>query len=245
MFAAKAFTALYLLLSRPTVSPAYQGAITVSAMVCGIAAYHYFRIFENFRESYPAGSTTSSPHVLSAVKFNEGYRYVDWLLTVPLLLFGAVAVLALAKAVQKRLQFKLIPAATAMILVNGQFVVFGDPSGLSRRNRRQQRAAHRVGTALHGSVPLRRVRTVHRTEYRNENSTGGCATFHVDAPVDDSGSLGRLSDRLPVPRVRRFLLRRGRRVCAATGWIFDRRHSREGRIWSRYLENCPNEECPR
>ena len=134
VFAAMAFTALYLLLSRSTVSLAYQGAITVSAMVCGIAAYHYFRIFENFRESYPAGSTPSSPHVLSAVKFNEGYRYVDWLLTVPLLLFESVAVLALAKAVQKRLLFKLIPAATAMILLgypgeiaasNGPRIVWG------------------------------------------------------------------------------------------------------------------------
>ena len=117
VFATMAFTALYLILSRSTVSFAYRNAITVSAMVCGIAAYHYLRIFENFRDSYPAGSTTSSPHLLSAVKFSEGYRYVDWLLTVPLLLFETVAVLALAKAVQKRLLYKLVPAATAMIIL--------------------------------------------------------------------------------------------------------------------------------
>ena len=133
-FAAMAFTSLYLLVSRTTVLPAYRNAVTVSAMVCGIAAYHYFRIFENFREAYPAGSTASSAHMLSSVKFNEGYRYVDWLLTVPLLLLETVAVLALAKAVQKRLLYKLVPAATAMILLgypgeisgtNGPRIVWG------------------------------------------------------------------------------------------------------------------------
>lgn len=134
VFAAMAFTSLYLLVSRSTVLPAYRNAVTVSAMVCAIAAYHYFRIFENFRESYPAGATTSSPHVLSGVKFNEGYRYVDWLLTVPLLLVETIAVLALAKALQKQLLYKLVPAATAMILLgypgeisnsNGPRIVWG------------------------------------------------------------------------------------------------------------------------
>lgn len=117
VFAAMAFTSLFLLISRGTVLPVYRMAVTVSAMVCGIAAYHYFRIFENFRESYPAGQSTGSAHALSNVRFNEGYRYVDWLLTVPLLLVETVAVLALAKAVSKKLLFKLVPAATAMIVL--------------------------------------------------------------------------------------------------------------------------------
>jgi bacteriorhodopsin len=114
-FAALAFTSLYLLVSRSTVLADYRQAVTVSAMVCGIAAYHYFRIFENFRDSYPAGKTASAVHVLSNVRFNEGYRYVDWLLTVPLLLVETIAVLALAKALQKKLLTKLVPAAIAMI----------------------------------------------------------------------------------------------------------------------------------
>jgi bacteriorhodopsin len=126
-FAALAFTSLYLLISRSTVLGEYRQAVTVSAMVCGIAAYHYFRIFENFRESYPAGDTASDMHVLSNVRFNEGYRYVDWLLTVPLLLVETIAVLALAKALQKKLLFKLVPAATAMI-------VLGYPGEISNSN---------------------------------------------------------------------------------------------------------------
>jgi len=35
----------------------------------------------------------------TGVPFNDAYRHVDWLLTVPLLLIEAVAVLALAKNV--------------------------------------------------------------------------------------------------------------------------------------------------
>lgn len=134
VFAAMAFTSLFLLVSRSSVSAAYQTAVTISAMVCGIAAYHYFRIFENFRESYPSGGAANAPHALSGVKFNEGYRYVDWLLTVPLLLVETVAVLALAKVVQKNLLTKLVPAAIAMIALgypgeisnsNGPRVVWG------------------------------------------------------------------------------------------------------------------------
>jgi bacteriorhodopsin len=126
-FAALAFTSLYLLISRSTVLADYRQAVTVSAMVCGIAAYHYFRIFENFKESYPAGETTGAPHLLSNIRFNEGYRYVDWLLTVPLLLVETIAVLALAKALQKKLLLKLVPASIAMI-------VLGYPGEISNAN---------------------------------------------------------------------------------------------------------------
>ena len=115
VIAAMLFTAIYLLFSRNGVATVYRNAITISAMVCGIASYHYFRIFENFKESYPAGSTTGAAHTLSNIKFNEGYRYVDWLLTVPLLLVEAVAVMGLARVVQKKLLTKLVPAAIAMI----------------------------------------------------------------------------------------------------------------------------------
>jgi bacteriorhodopsin len=47
--------------------------------------------------------------------FNEAYRYVDWLLTVPLLLVEVVAVLALAATVSKSLIMRLVPASAAMI----------------------------------------------------------------------------------------------------------------------------------
>jgi bacteriorhodopsin len=109
------FTALYLVISQRQVAREYRTAVVVSATVCGIAAYHYFRIFNNFRESYPAGATIDAPHTLSNIEFNEGYRYVDWLLTVPLLLLETVAVMALGRAASKKLLVKLIPASALMI----------------------------------------------------------------------------------------------------------------------------------
>ena len=109
------FTALYLVLSRGRVAPRYRNALMVSATVCGIATYHYFRIFNNFTASYPPGQTVNSPHALSNIEFNEAYRYVDWLLTVPLLLVETVAVLALGKIAQRSLLLKLVPASALMI----------------------------------------------------------------------------------------------------------------------------------
>jgi len=117
VIAAMLFTALFLLLSQRRVASRYRNALVVSAIVCGIAAYHYFRIFENFKESYPPGATATAPHQLSNVEFNEAYRYVDWLLTVPLLLIETVAVMALARSVQRRLLYKLVPASALMIIL--------------------------------------------------------------------------------------------------------------------------------
>ena len=117
VIASMLFTALFLLLSRGRVAPRYRNALVVSAIVCGIAAYHYIRIFDNFKESYPAGDSVTSPHALSNIEFNEAYRYVDWLLTVPLLLVETIAVMALGRAAQRSLLYKLVPASAMMILL--------------------------------------------------------------------------------------------------------------------------------
>jgi bacteriorhodopsin len=109
------FTAIYLMASQGRVAPRYRNALVVSALVCGIAAYHYFRIFNNFTEAFPPGASVSADHVASAIQFNEAYRYVDWFLTVPLLLIETVAVMSLAKREQRSLLFKLVPASALMI----------------------------------------------------------------------------------------------------------------------------------
>ena len=108
------FTAIFLLVSQGRVLPRYRQALVVSAMVCGIAAYHYFRIFNSFNEAYVATSV-GGDYTLTPFGFNEAYRYVDWLLTVPLLLLETVAVLALPKATRSSLLTKLIPASVLMI----------------------------------------------------------------------------------------------------------------------------------
>jgi bacteriorhodopsin len=117
VIASQLFTTLYLLVVQPRVLARYRQALVVSAVVCGIAAYHYFRIFNSFTEAYVTDAVGGKGIYTQAVgrSFNEGYRYVDWLLTVPLLLVELVVVLTLAKALQASLLRRLIPAAALMI----------------------------------------------------------------------------------------------------------------------------------
>ncbi|HSP37113.1 MAG TPA: bacteriorhodopsin-like [Frankiaceae bacterium] len=110
------FTGLYLVLSQRRVAAPYRNAIVVSAMVCFIATYHYFRIFDNLKQSYVSRTQGGEgTYVLSNVPFNEAYRYVDWFLTVPLLLVETVAVLALVRSVAGPLLTKLVIASALMI----------------------------------------------------------------------------------------------------------------------------------
>ena len=110
------FTGLYLVLSQKRVLPRYRNALLVSATVCFIATYHYVRIFDNFKESYETEAQGGQGlYVLTNIPFNEGYRYVDWFLTVPLLLVETIAVLALTRAAAKPLLTKLVIASGLMI----------------------------------------------------------------------------------------------------------------------------------
>jgi bacteriorhodopsin len=80
--------------------------------VVAIAAYHYVRIFNSWDHAFKFTGGVYEP---SGGLFNDAYRYIDWLLTVPLLLVEAVAVLALARAQSVSLIFRLSLAAVAMI----------------------------------------------------------------------------------------------------------------------------------
>ena len=103
---------VYTLVSQSRVLPKYRSALVMSSMVTFIAGYHYWRIFNSFSES-SEGMVVKVSGDQGA--FNEAYRYVDWLLTVPLLLVEVIAVLALAKEVSRSLITRLVPASAAMI----------------------------------------------------------------------------------------------------------------------------------
>lgn len=106
--AAMIATTVFMLASQKRVLPRYRQALVVSAMVTLIAGYHYFRIFESFKHAFEGAA--NNPHM-----YNMGYRYVDWLLTVPLLLLETVLVLALPRAQSSALLSKLVPASALMI----------------------------------------------------------------------------------------------------------------------------------
>ena len=90
---------VFFLVSRNRVSVNYRSAVTMSAMICGVAGYHYWRMFTNFAEG----------------GWNEGYRYADWLLTVPLLVAELVVVAGVSKEVAKKITPRLVIAALLMI----------------------------------------------------------------------------------------------------------------------------------
>ncbi len=129
VIASQLFTAVFLLIALPRILPRYRQAITVAIVVCGIAAYHYFRIFDSFKSAFhTAAKGGAGTYTQTSESFNEGYRYVDWLLTVPLLLVELIAVLALTRQLQRRLLVRLVPAAALMIALGYPGEVSGDNS---------------------------------------------------------------------------------------------------------------------
>ena len=87
-------TTIFLWMKVPSVAAKFQTAFIISGLVTFIAAYHYLRIFNSWTEAYnyKLGQADSQ---LTGVPFNDAYRYMDWLLTVPLLLMEIVLVMKL------------------------------------------------------------------------------------------------------------------------------------------------------
>ena len=102
----------FFVLARPNVGEKYRPALLVSAIVVAVACYHYFRILESWDKAF---NLENGVYVASGIPFNDAYRYADWILTVPLLLVEAVAVLALARSVSGPMIGKLTIAAFLMI----------------------------------------------------------------------------------------------------------------------------------
>ena len=125
-FAIAAFgaSAVFFLLQRSQVSPAYKTALTLSGLVCLITTYHYFRIFESFNSAY---MLKDGLVVQSGMQFNNAYRYVDWLLTVPLLLLEFVLVLRLphAETYKKGLGLALASAIMVILGYPGETLAIG------------------------------------------------------------------------------------------------------------------------
>lgn len=108
---------VFFVIARNQVAHKYRPALIMSSLVVGIAGYHYWRIFGSWDAAYTMqmvdGKATYVFNKMSP--FNDAYRYVDWLLTVPLLVAELVAVLALSRAVRTPMMTKLIIASVLMI----------------------------------------------------------------------------------------------------------------------------------
>jgi len=122
-------TTIFLWMRVPAVEAKYQTALMISGLVTFIAAYHYIRIFNSWVEaySYLIADKDGNPQ-LTGVPFNDAYRYMDWLLTVPMLLMEIVLVMKLPAAEASSKCLTLGTAAAVMIVVGypGELIVEGD-----------------------------------------------------------------------------------------------------------------------
>lgn len=105
---------VFFLLARTTVAPPYQRVMVIAAIIVGIASYHYVRMFSSWNASFSLTGTTYTP---TSERFNEAYRYADWLLTVPLLLVELIAILNITGRQRGSLTAKLVVAAVLMIVL--------------------------------------------------------------------------------------------------------------------------------
>ncbi len=110
---------LFLWLERSKVAPEYRTALTISGLVTAIATYHYIRIFNSWDGAYEVvnGVVTATGQA-----FNHAYRYVDWLLTVPLLLIELILVMHLTKkeTYSKSFMFGLMAALMVILGYPGE-----------------------------------------------------------------------------------------------------------------------------
>merc|ERR1712019_18779 len=99
----------------------------ISGLVTFIAAYHYIRIFNSWVDAYEYSAGVADP-VLSGVPFNDAYRYMDWLLTVPLLLIEILLVMNLSPEEYSSKAWTLGLGSALMIVSGyyGELVVTGD-----------------------------------------------------------------------------------------------------------------------
>lgn len=106
----------FFFLQLPNVGKSYRTALTITGLVTMIACYNYFRIFNSWVAAFEVGSKDGDYVVkLTGTPFNDALRYVDWIMTVPLLLIELILVMKLPSAETNSLCWKLGVAAAAMI----------------------------------------------------------------------------------------------------------------------------------
>merc|ERR1719420_2074114 len=120
-------TTMFLWFRSFAVKAQYQSAVLISGLVTFIAAYHYIRIFNSWVEAYEYSAGVEDP-ALTGVPFNDAYRYMDWLLTVPLLLIEILLVMKLDEAEYNSKAWTLGLGSALMIVSGyyGELVVTGD-----------------------------------------------------------------------------------------------------------------------
>jgi bacteriorhodopsin len=115
--AAMGSATIFFWLQLPNVSKNYRTALIITGLVTGIATYHYVRIFNSWVDAFEVKNSNGGDYSVSVSgsPFNDAYRYVDWLLTVPLLLIELILVMKLPKDETVNLAWQLGLASALMV----------------------------------------------------------------------------------------------------------------------------------
>ncbi len=112
---------LFFFLGRSQVASPYKTALTLTGLVTAVACYHYVRILISWEGAYAVSNGTVA---LTGVRFNDAYRYVDWLLTVPLLLIELILVMQLGRQ-------ETVAKSTKLGLLAALMIVLGYPGEIA------------------------------------------------------------------------------------------------------------------
>jgi bacteriorhodopsin len=128
--ASMAASTVFFFLRLPSFSERYRAALCFTGLVTFIAMYHYFRIFDSFTAAYTPCKVTDGTvdyntcdpeaygYSATGIPFNDAYRYVDWFLTVPLLLIEIVLVMRLSEE-ETFQRCTTLGVSSALMILNG------------------------------------------------------------------------------------------------------------------------------
>jgi len=108
---------IFFWLQLGNVTKSYRTALAITGLVTAIATYHYVRIFNSWVDAFEVKNSNGGDYTVktSGSPFNDAYRYVDWLLTVPLLLIELILVMKMPQAETVSMSWKLGLASALMI----------------------------------------------------------------------------------------------------------------------------------
>jgi len=128
----------FFFLRLPSFHEKYKTALCITGLVTFIAMYHYARIFNSFEKAYTPCFKDSETGAINynkcdadeygyqptGIPFNDAYRYIDWLLTVPMLLTEIILVMGLdAEETKQR--------CTVLGISSALMIAFGYPGEVS------------------------------------------------------------------------------------------------------------------
>lgn len=99
----------------------------LAGLVTFIAAYHYLMILLSFNRAY---KVVNNKVIQTGAQFEDNYRYVDWILTVPLLLIELVYAANHHNENDEEMHKQMIELGTASVLM----IALGYPGELYKEN---------------------------------------------------------------------------------------------------------------